>query len=94
MGTATTELRRYRRAKRFTQEQLAAAAGVTARTIRSIEKGVSEPRYGTQDRIARALDCPIDDVFPVAHEHEGISVSSPRTQPQAHTLENVRSAAA
>ncbi len=64
MGTATSELTRRRKANRLTQEQLAVKAGLTARTIREIEKGRVEPLFSTQEAIAQALACHPDDIFP------------------------------
>ena len=55
-------LRRLRRLKGWTQEQLAQAAGVSPYTIAYLERGSREPRPGTMARIARALGVRITDV--------------------------------
>lgn len=39
----------------LTQEQLAVAAGVTAKTLRGVEAGIGQPQRGTLLGIARAL---------------------------------------
>ena len=48
-------IRRVRRAKRMTQAQLAAAAGVCAQTIALLETESHSPRPATLDRISAAL---------------------------------------
>lgn len=58
-GTAH-KLRRIRREKLMTQEELANKAGVAPSTIVYIEmgegKGTSEPRFSTLKKLAAALD--------------------------------------
>jgi transcriptional regulator with XRE-family HTH domain len=44
-----------RRDRGLTQEQLADAAAVDARTVRGIERGTANPTWNVTDRIARAL---------------------------------------
>ena len=66
MGTTTSALADRRKAKRLTQEHLAAKAGLTARTVRAIERGEWQPRFATQWAIANALDCHPDDLWPHA----------------------------
>lgn len=66
MGSATTPtpsgLLQRRLAAGLTQEQLGVAAGVTAKTIASIERGFSRPQRTTLEAIARALGCDADDL--------------------------------
>lgn len=63
MGTATSALERVRKARRLTQEQLAVRAGLTAKTIRSLEQG-TQPRFKTQIALAEALECDPDELWP------------------------------
>lgn len=44
-----------RLAKKWTQEELAAKAGVTQNTITRLESGVTNPTLGTLSRVASAL---------------------------------------
>ena len=48
-------VRHYRRAIRWTLEQLASEVGVSRETIGKIERGVSAPLFETVERIAEAL---------------------------------------
>lgn len=62
MGGAETVLEARRREAGLTREQLAVAAGVTAKTIYSIEHGHSRPQRTTLQAIARALGCSPEDL--------------------------------
>lgn len=64
MGSATpANLREHRLAKGLTQEQLAVHAGVTAKTVREIEKGGAyTPHRGTLLLLSQVLGCTIDDL--------------------------------
>lgn len=64
-------LRRLRRLKGWTQQQLAEAAGVTLGTISDLERGAREPRPGTMARIAKALGVRIPDVDEFVAERPG-----------------------
>jgi transcriptional regulator with XRE-family HTH domain len=48
-------IRHLREQHEMTQEGLAHAAGSTAATISSIERGISNPSWGTVEAIAEAL---------------------------------------
>jgi transcriptional regulator with XRE-family HTH domain len=50
-----TNLRRYRKAARLSQEQLADKAGLHPTEISRLERAVREPRLGTIARLARGL---------------------------------------
>jgi len=57
--TFGTMLRRHRRAASLTQEELAARAGISARAIADLERGVNlTPRRDTLDLLVRALALP------------------------------------
>lgn len=47
----------------FTQEQLANIVGVTRLTIISIEKQKYEPSIGLAIKLAKALNCTVEDLF-------------------------------
>lgn len=59
LGTAIRELRTKRN---VTQEDLAHEAGVTVGTLSLIERGKSNPAWGTVKRIAAALDVAMGDL--------------------------------
>jgi transcriptional regulator with XRE-family HTH domain len=54
---------RERRSDRFTVEELAARAGVSAGLISQIERGIGNPSLATLTRLSRALDLPIVAMF-------------------------------
>ena len=56
-------LAEVRRAKGWTQEQLAAASGVHRVTIARIENGKASPNVETLERLARALGVLVDDLI-------------------------------
>jgi transcriptional regulator with XRE-family HTH domain len=59
LGKAIRELRTKRG---ITQEDLAHEAGVTVGTLSLIERGKSNPAWGTVKRIAKALDKTLGDI--------------------------------
>lgn len=59
LGTAIRELRDKRG---VTQEDLAHDAGITVGTLSLIERGRSNPAWGTVKRIAKALDTTMGDL--------------------------------
>ncbi|MGH2370893.1 MAG: helix-turn-helix domain-containing protein [Chloroflexota bacterium] len=64
-------LRRLRRLRGMTQQELAAAAGVHVDTIHDLERGAArEPRPTTMRRIAQALGVGIGDVDEFVVERE------------------------
>ena len=52
-----------RKERGMTQQQLAAALGVSRQTIISIEKGRFDPSLPLAFRISSAFECAIEDVF-------------------------------
>jgi transcriptional regulator with XRE-family HTH domain len=52
-----------RRTGRFTVEELASRAGVSAGLISQIERGIGNPSFSTLSRLANALDLPIVEMF-------------------------------
>jgi transcriptional regulator with XRE-family HTH domain len=56
MPTATLDIRGYRKAKKWTQTDLAKAAGVALSTIVNAEKPGATPRRSTLAKIEQALD--------------------------------------
>jgi transcriptional regulator with XRE-family HTH domain len=60
-------LREIRKAKGFTQEELAALSGVDQATISNLEvERVKNPSWQIVARLARALDVSPEELFPVA----------------------------
>lgn len=57
-------LRDIRKTKGWSQQQLAAGASVPQGRISLIERGASEPTLNIARRLARALEMPLDDLFP------------------------------
>jgi predicted ATPase/DNA-binding CsgD family transcriptional regulator/DNA-binding XRE family transcriptional regulator len=61
-GSFASVLRRYRRAAGLTHETLAETAGLSARTISDLERGISAaPRRETVGLLAEALCLPVED---------------------------------
>jgi transcriptional regulator with XRE-family HTH domain len=57
-------IKRYRKERGFSQEDLARAAGITYSALSKIEAGYSQdPRVKTLQKIARALEVTIDDLM-------------------------------
>jgi transcriptional regulator with XRE-family HTH domain len=59
-------IRRLREKRGVTQEALAHEAGITTGTLSLIERGQSNPAWGTVSRIAAALDSSIGEIGKVA----------------------------
>ena len=57
------ELKRVRRLRGLSQQELAALSGVSQYTITEIETGRREPRPSTLRKLARALDVEVADFF-------------------------------
>lgn len=58
-----SNVKRARKERKMTQEQLGLAAGLDAAVISRIEAGQREPRVNNIVRIAKALDTPPGDLF-------------------------------
>jgi transcriptional regulator with XRE-family HTH domain len=67
LGAAIRQLRDKRG---VTQEDLAHDAGVTTGTLSLIERGKSNPAWGTIKSIAAALGVSVADVAKLAEKHE------------------------
>jgi transcriptional regulator with XRE-family HTH domain len=57
------ELRRIRKERGLTVEQLAEKSGVSATTIRDVERGAREARGDTVAKLARPLGLTFDEVW-------------------------------
>ncbi|QWL31172.1 helix-turn-helix transcriptional regulator [Rathayibacter toxicus] len=57
-------LAELRQSKNLTQEQLAAAVGVTRQTIISIEREKFNPNLALAYKLAKEFDCRVEDIFP------------------------------
>lgn len=58
-----TKLKRMREAMGVSQEELAAAAGVSQGAISMIENGTRKPSYDVLLKIAVKLDCLVDELI-------------------------------
>ncbi len=66
-------LKDLRSAAAMTQEDLAAAVGVSTEAISSIERGVNNPSFDTMEHIAEALGVTMADLFTYADDRKGAS---------------------
>ena len=64
------KLRRIRKAKSFTQEQLAEYSGISDRHMRTLESKNVDPSASVLYRISRALDTPMDEFLEILEEDE------------------------
>jgi putative molybdopterin biosynthesis protein len=62
----TNRVREFRQRRGMSQADLAAQAGVTRQTVSGIESGRYGPTVEVAKRLARALGCRLDDLFPMA----------------------------
>lgn len=67
LGTAVRELRENRG---LTQERLAQDAGVTTGTVSLLERGQSNPAWGTVKALADGLGVTMAELAKVAAKHE------------------------
>ncbi|MBY5033861.1 helix-turn-helix domain-containing protein [Streptococcus gallolyticus] len=58
------KIKEYRKAKSFTQKELAEKVGMGDTTIANYEKGFRTPKKNTLFKLANAFDISIDDLFP------------------------------
>jgi transcriptional regulator with XRE-family HTH domain len=63
-------IRESREAHELTQEELAAAAKITVRTLSQIETGTANPTWATVDEIAGALGMSIADLAKLTEKHK------------------------
>jgi transcriptional regulator with XRE-family HTH domain len=63
-------IRQLRNKRGLSQEDLAHAAGVTTGTISAIERGNSNPTWGTVKSIAKALDVSVPELAKLAEKLE------------------------
>lgn len=56
-------IRKYRIACGYTQSELAEKLGIKQTTVAMWENGTNKPRSNMLPRIARALNCTIDELF-------------------------------
>lgn len=64
-------IRQLRHSRNMTQEALAHGAGVTVGHLSMIERGHSNPTWGTVKGIARALGVSVGQIGTLADEFEG-----------------------
>ena len=63
MARKLTQLRKIRRLRDFTQEELAAKAGISDAAVYHAENGSHSPRLSTLEAIADALDVEVQDLI-------------------------------
>jgi len=86
-GERLLELRRERK---WSQEQVAAKAGLTVRTIRNLERGITEPERihpETYEKLARLFDVPVEELDPRRRRKWLADVNL--TPEQMHVVENI-----
>lgn len=64
-------IRHLREKRGVTQEDLAAEANLTGRSLSAIETGKANPTWATVGDIASALDVPVSTLAKVAERSEG-----------------------
>jgi transcriptional regulator with XRE-family HTH domain len=64
MSSVGEEVKRLRQAKGWTQEQLAVYAGSSQPTVNLLEAGKRNPSASTLEKLARALEVEVVDLFP------------------------------
>ncbi|TCD48099.1 XRE family transcriptional regulator [Chlorobium sp. N1] len=83
-------VRRLRARRRFSQKELAEAAGLSLPAIKNLELQKSEPRMSSLQAIARALRVPLHDLFtPVRQMHTVRFRSARRMQNRENVLADV-----
>ena len=70
MEVIRTGIREMRVAKELTQDQLAAAVGVTQGAVVQWENGTTAPRFRTLPRLAEVLGVPVDKLVEAINENE------------------------
>lgn len=63
METIGAKILEIRNRKGVTQERLSDLAGINLRTLQRIEKGTTEPRSDTLNRICKVLDVNVEDIL-------------------------------
>ncbi|MFP4114241.1 MAG: helix-turn-helix transcriptional regulator [Spirochaetota bacterium] len=63
----TNEVKRVRRERRLRQQDLADRAGVSRQTIISIERGRFRPSVELALKLARELECTVEELFRLEH---------------------------
>ena len=76
MSAISTNLKRIRRARSLSQEQLASMAGLSRSAYRKLEKDLSQPRVSTLQSLARALDVDIGALVEPAPRLEAVRFRS------------------
>jgi molybdopterin molybdotransferase/putative molybdopterin biosynthesis protein len=64
------QLKERRQAAGLTQQQLAAMAGITRQSVAAVETGQYSPATSVALRLARALDCRVEDLFSIKTDGE------------------------
>jgi len=59
----TNELKEFRKVAGLTQQQLSESAGISRKSINAIENGVYIPSTVLSLKIAKTLNCSVEDLF-------------------------------
>lgn len=66
-GVKMLNIRKYRKIKNMSQQELAKLAGIDQTYISKLENGTSNnPTFGTIEKIAKALDIAVNDLLNVS----------------------------
>lgn len=57
------KIKSLRTDKGFTQEELAQLCGCSLETIGHIERGIYAPRFDLLEKLSKALECPVYELF-------------------------------
>ncbi len=85
-GALRNQLKLIRTRLGMSQQELAAAAGVARQTIGGIESDLYSPSATVALRLARALGCPIGEVFWLADEEITVNAITSETVPPEETV--------
>ena len=67
-GRILNHVKQHRARVEMTQEELAAACGVSRQSINSIERGKYIPSLPLALELAKVFDCPTDELFETVEE--------------------------
>lgn len=84
-----SQVRRLREERGLTQVALAEAAAVSRQSLSAIEAGRADPSVSLALRLARALDCSVEDLFDVAADGPELDVELAGQRERAASPERV-----
>lgn len=84
--TTGERIKKFRKAKGFTQEQLASKIGVSVMTIRRFESGTREPKIKMLESIADVLEIPVSGLFDFEQPFEIIGQLTDALHDNSHAI--------